>query len=209
MKASKTLAIVAISALLLSCGGKKAEHKCIAPMPAGISIENLQDCCVPAQFTSENFNWMGGLLGMKVSNMDLYDAVEVTQLQVGDTIMYAGEPIVINKIEETASGMEINGGQVDEGGCRLVGYEGGTYIARGMDDHATFTELGYKEVPLAEDFVVIDCGVNPDDPSDTIRTDQKLYLENLKDGRDWFSPLNTVVTIQNGNIVEIKRRWIP
>ena len=146
---------------------------------------------------------------MTVYNMDLYDAVEVTQMQVGDTIIYDGEPIVINQVEEVNGGVEINGGQIDEGGCCLAPNEGGTYVARHWDTHATYTELGKAEVALAEDFLIIDCGMNPDDPSDTIRTGQKLYVENLKDSRRDFGTLNTRVTIEKGSVTEINRRWIP
>lgn len=206
----KSLFITALTAILCGCSLHKqtAEHKLIAPLPAGITVDNLEDCTVPAAFTPDNFNWMGGNLKMTVYNKDLYDAVEISQMQVGDTLVYAGNPMVINKIAEEHGGIEINGG-LEEGGCCLAGNGGGTFVARNMDDHATYTELGKAEVALSENFVIIDCGDFPEDPSDTIRTDQKLYIERLKDyKRDFFS-LNTRVTIQNGMITEIKRHWIP
>ena len=151
---------------------------------------------------------MGGNLTMTVYNQDLYDAVEVSQMQVGDTLIYEGKPMIINSIAEEHGGIDINGG-LDEGGCCLAGYEGGTYVARNWDDHATYTKLGKAEVAMADDFILIDCGEFPDDPNDTIRTGQKLYIENLKDGRKDFFQLNTRVTIENGMITEIKRHWIP
>lgn len=202
--------VIASVALLCSCSSRttQEEHKMIAPLPAGISVDNLQDCTVPAAFTSEDFHWMGGNLSMTVYNMDLYDAVEISQMQVGDTIVYHGDSVVINTIAEDHGGIDINGG-LDEGGCCLAGYEGGTYVARFWDDHATYTQLGKAEVALAEDFILIDCGEFPDDPSDTIRTNQKLYIENLEDGRKDFYSLNTRVTIENGMISEINRHWIP
>ena len=151
---------------------------------------------------------MGGNLTMTVYNQDLYDAVEISQMQVGDTIIYDGKKLVINKIAEEHGGIDINGG-LDEGGCCLAGNEGGTYVARNWDDHATYTELGKAEIALADDFVIIDCGIDPNDPIDTIRTGQKLYIENLKDSKKDFFQLNTRVTIENGMITEIKRHWIP
>ena len=62
---------------------------------------------------------------------------------------------------------------------------------------------------IADDYKLIDCGEFPIDPADTIRTGQKLYLENLKDSRRVFFSLNTLVTIENGMITEINRKWIP
>lgn len=206
----KSILFLAIAAFLCGCSQDKntSEHKCIAPLPAGISVDELQDCTVPAAFTPNSFNWMGGNLKMTVYNMDLYDAVEISQMQVGDTIIYDGKPMVINKIAEGHGDIDINGG-LDEGGCCLAGHEGGTYVGKNWDDHATYTELGMAEVALAEDFKIIDCGMDPHDPIDTIRTGQKLYIEKMKDNRPDFFHLNTRVTIENGMITEINRRWIP
>lgn len=203
----KQLFFIAIATLMCSCS-LKPEHKLIAPLPAGVSVNDLQDCTVPASFTPDDFHWMGGNLMMTVYDKDLYDAVAISQMQVGDTILYNGDKVVINSFIEENGGIDINGG-LDEGGCCLAGNEGGTYVARFWDDHASYTELGKAEVALAEDFVIIDCGLNPEDPSDTIRAAQKLYLENLGEGRKDFFQLNTRVTIENGMITEINRHWIP
>lgn len=184
------------------------DHRVIAPLPSGLDVDNLQDCTVPAAFTSADFRWMGGNLRMTVYSMDLYDAVEISQLQVGDTLIYTGEPMLVTMIEENHGGLEINGG-IENNGCCLAGHEGGTYVARNWDDHATYTRLGTAELALAEDFVIIDCGEFPTDPADTIRTGQKLYLETLTGSRKEFFQLNTRVTIENGMITEINRRWIP
>ncbi len=208
MKTTNIITAFIATTLLYGCGSQKVEHKLIAPLPAGITIENLQDCTVPAAFTPDDFHWMGGNLSMTVYNKDLYDAVEISQIQVGDTLIYSGEPMVINTFEENNGDINING-DLDEGGCSLAPNEGGTYVARNWDDHATYTELGKAEVALEENFVIIDCGEFPDDSNDTIRSDQKLYIENLKSGRDNFFQLNTLVTIENGMITEIRRRWIP
>lgn len=202
----KQLIFIVMAALMSGCS--LTSHKLIAPLPAGVSVDNLQDCTVPASFTIDDFRWMGGNLRMTVYNQDLYDVVDIEQMQVGDTILYNGEKVVINTIDKEHGGIDINGG-LDEGGCCLAGNEGGTYVARFWDDHATYTELGKAEVALAEDFIIVDCGMNPEDPSDTIRAAQKLYLENLGEGRKDFFQLNTRVTIENGMITEINRHWIP
>lgn len=206
----KKLLYLAIATLICGCSHYKptAKHKCIAPLPACISVDNLQDCTTPAAFTPDSFNWEGENLTMTVYNMDLYDAIEISQMQIGDTIIYDGSPIIINKISEKNGGIDING-SLDEGGCCLSGHEGGTYVANHWDGHATYTRLGKAEVALSENFVIIDCGMNPDDPNDTIRTDQKLYIEKMKDSRPDFFQLNTCVTIENGMITKINRRWIP
>lgn len=197
---------LALAAAICSCA--PVQHKLIKPVASGLDVDYLTDATVPAAFTADDFRWMGGNLRMTVYGKDLYDAVDIARLQVGDTLVYSGEPMVIEKIEELGGGLDINGG-LDNGGCCLTAHEGGTYVARNWDDHATYTQLGKAEFALAEDFAVIDCGEFPDDPADTIRTGQKQYLESLKDSRREFFQLNTTVTIKDGMITEINRRWIP
>ena len=209
MKTTRIITLLAIAALIVSCGSHRREYKCISPLPAGIEIEDLKDCIVPVSFKTEDFNWMGGNLSVTVYSRDLYDAVEVTQLHTGDTIMYDGTPLPIVKVEEVNGAIIINDGQVDEGGCTLVPNEGGTYVGRGLDDHPSYTAIGKTELPLAENFVIIDCGDFPTDPIDTIRTEQKLYMETLEGADVDFSCLDTQVTIEKGAIIEINRRWIP
>lgn len=184
-------------------------HRRIAPLPPGIDVDNLQECTVPAAFSPDDFDWMSGTLKMTVYNEDLYNVVEISMMQVGDTLIYRQEPIVIVSLVENENGLlEVNGG-LEEGGCWLVGNEVGTYRSMEWDDHSSYTNLGKAEVALAENILIIDCGEFPEDPSDTIRSDQKLYMEKMKDSRPDFFQLNTRVTIENGLITEINRRWIP
>lgn len=203
----KSLFVFASAAVLLSCTAK-VEHKAIAPLPSGIDTSNLSDCTVAASFTSDDFRWMGGNLRMTVYNTILYDAVEISRMQEGDTLIFGAEPVVIQRIERTDNGLEINGG-LDEGGPWLVAEGGGTYIARTWNDHAVYSKAGRAEVALDEGFIIIDCGLNPQDPVDTVCTNQKLYIERLTDSQRSFNYLNTWVTIEDGMITEINRHWIP
>lgn len=199
--------LVAASALLMSCSKTEEQHACIKPLPA-VSIASITDATLPASFTVDDFGWMGGTLTMTVYNEDLYDMVELHNLAVGDTLLYNGSAIVVNQIEQNGDMLVINKG-LEEGGADLQAYEGGTYRAIQMDDHSIYSALGQVHLPLADDFTIVDCGDFPDDPSVTISTTQKLYLESLKEGRRDFSCLNTQVQITNGEITNITRCWIP
>lgn len=199
---------LAVSLLLFSACENKRQPNCISPLPSGIEVDAMTDCTVPASFTTDDFRWMGGNLMMTVYSEDLYDAVEVSKMQTGDTLVYEGRPMVIASLEEDNGTLNVNGG-VEMGGCWLQGYEGGTYRAYIFDDHSIYSELGSAEVALSEDFVIIDCHEFPNEPLDTIRSDQKLYLESLEGSRKEFYALNTRVVIENGIITEINRHWIP
>ena len=203
----KITTMLLFAAIVCSCGQKTAP-KLVSPLPSGIEIGDLTDCMVPACFTSDDFRWMGGNLTMKVFTEDLYDAVEVSLLEPGDTLIFDGEKIVVGTIEDMGGLLSVNGG-LEEGGAWLQAWEGGTYRACQWDDHSLYSELGTVELPLSEDFMIVDCGENPEDPSDTLTTGQKLYLETLESWRREFSPLNTKVVVENGIITAIIRRWIP
>ena len=85
----------------------------------------------------------------------------------------------------------------------------GNYHGMQLDDHSTYTQLGKTMLMLADDFTIIDCGDNPEDANDIIRTNQKQYLEGVKEYKRDFSELNTLVTVKEGIITKITRRWIP
>lgn len=207
MKHNKLTAILAAGLIVCGCT-QKPMYKRITPLQAAYDIKSLNDATVPASFSSDGFNWMGGNLSMTVYNEDLYDAADIAQMQVGDTIIYEAKPMVVMEKKEEQGGITINGG-VEEGGCYLLAGEGGTYIPKLMDDHSVYTSLEKTEIALSQDFVLIDCGEMPTDPMDTIRTDQKLYIEDLKDYRRDFNPMNTRVVIENGEVKSITRHWIP
>ena len=203
----KRLAILFLSAgLLASCTG--GTHSLVAPLPCGYDLENLADCTVPASFCADDFSWMGGNLRMTVYSEDIYDAVDLLRLQPGDTLLYDGEKIVVETIKDEDGFLTINDG-IENGGAWLQAGDGGTYRAVQFDDHSLYTELGAAELPLAENFRIIDCGENPTAPSDTLSTGQKLYLETLDEWRKSFSPLDTRALIEGGIITEITRHWIP
>ncbi len=201
------LFFVMLLSVLFGCTPTK-NFNCVLPLPSGLDVESLTDCTVPARFTVDDFNWMGGNLSLVAYNEDIYDALQLNQMEVGDTVYYDGRKIKVETIENKDGVITVNGG-LDQGGCWFQAYEGGTYRAFQFDDHSLYSELGKAVLPLADNFMIIDCGENFDDPSDTVRTNQKLYLEQLKNHKCEFNELNTKVVVEKGVITEIERRWIP
>lgn len=204
--------IIASMLLMAGCAStpreKESSHQCVAPLESGIIIDSLKDCIVAAAFSTDDFNWRGGNLTMTVYCEYLYDAVEVSKLQTGDTLMYEGKPLPIDSIDRKDGFVSINGG-IEQDGADLAANEGGTYRASAFDDHSIYRELGKTNIILAEDFVITDCGENPTDPPVTISEGQKAYLDQLPEHRREFNELNTQVRIENGLVKEINRRWIP
>ena len=204
----KKFLVCSIFALFFCGCAHKADFQIVKPLPCSVNLSQLTDATVPAEFTTNDFNWTENKLRMAVYSEDLYDAVQISKLKAGDTIVYERKPIVVKKIEDKDGFLTVNNG-IEEGGAYLLASQGGTYRGVQMDDHSIYTKLGQLEIPLAKDFTIIDCGEDFKDPSDTIRSSQKLYLENIKEYRRQFSCLDTKVKIENGKITNITRHWIP
>ena len=208
----KILTLTAAALMLACCTTNNTSNttgnRCVRPLPAGYSADSLTDCTVPAQFTVADFDWTAGTLTMTVYSEDLYDAADISQLKAGDTIVYQGRNIVVAQVADMESGFKTINGGIEEGGAELQAGDGGTYRGTQLDDHSVYTTLGKATVPVAANLVVIDCGIEPTDPVDTIRTDARGYLQKLGQ-RDGFNELNTQVLIENGKVTQIARRWIP
>lgn len=202
------LTILAAAALLWSCNTSTSTHKSVKPLPAGYSADSLVDCIVPAAFTSRDLNAADSTLTMTVFNEDLYDAVDVHQLQAGDTLVFQGRSIVVASIDNSDGLLTINGG-IEQGGACLQPSDGGTYRGLQLDDHSVYTPLGRATLPVARDLVIVDCGEEPTTPPDTIATDAQRYLAQATGWRRDFSELNTRVLIEHGTITRITRHWIP
>lgn len=204
----KILTLMAMSAIFAGCSSIKQKPKRISPIPATYTVSALNNCTIPTSFTSDDFNWMGGNLRATIYRETFYTSDDIKSMQLGDTLVYEGKPMVVKKIEKESGTISINGG-VEEGGAWLNPDKNMRYRATTLDDHSIYDELGKAEMPLAEDFTVVDCGENPTDPYDTIRTGQKIYIESLKDYKREFWPTDTRVRIENGVVKEIVRRWVP
>lgn len=185
-----------------------SSYQVVKPLSSAYPIEKLKNVTVAASFSAKDFSWKEGLLSMEVYTEDLYDAALISKLKAGDTLVYLGQPIVVRTVNVKDGFVTVNGG-IEEGGADLMSNKGGTYRGTQLDDHSTYTKLGKVTLPLRKDFLLIDCGVNPDDPYDTIKVAQETYLKKVKEYKRYFSPLNTKVLIKQGSIVSIIRRWIP
>jgi len=205
----KTITLSIVSLVVMGCNTlDNSGHKFIRPLSSFSGSDSIKDAFVSAEFTSIDFNWMGGNLTMSVFSEDLYDILDIHMMTAGDTILYNQDSIIVGSIENRDDYIIINGG-IEEGGAEIKAYEGGTYRAVMFDDHSVYTKVCYTQVPLSENFTIVDCREQYDEPSDTISSNQKLYIENLSGYKKEFSRLNTKVLIENGEIKEINRRWIP
>ena len=141
------------------------------------------------------------VIDLTVYTYDLYDAVEITTLAPGDTLVVKGTEIPVETVEQ-GDGIAVNGGLVN-GGIDLTSAGGGTFRVLLENDAPDLYEAGTITLPVAQDFVLTDDS-DPEDPGRTLYAGDLLGL-----GDEVFSPQATMVETVGGMVTAIHRDYIP
>ena len=180
----------------------------IKPMDSGIDIEHLEDCTVAVSLEEGDFYLDDdGKAQMKVTayGYDEYDMVDIANMKEGDCIILHGEEVVVQSLERTDAALSINGG-VSEGGYDLVSDESSVFFEKLENDSKYWKELGTVTLPVNESFTYED-NSNLDDGVKTWYAGDFLQQEpEIKFG---FTPLDTTITIQNGEVISMVRVFVP
>lgn len=143
-------------------------------------------------------------MDVKIYAYDKYDMVDISQLKVGDTVVtHAGE-VEVTSMEQNATGILINGG-LEEGGFDLVTDDSGIYFETGFNDAKNWYEVGEATIRVSADF-------EDHDLSDPDKGDVTLYPGSFLVGEvtDYnFTPYNTTIRVEEGQIVEMTSSFMP
>lgn len=179
----------------------------VEPLPGvKIDTENLADGTYAVSFSSADVIDNAGQLELRFTVYDyaLYDAVQISQLAAGDTLVVDGEDMAVESVEQTEAGVVVNGG-LENGGTELAPGEGGTYYIAQMDDAKDYQPVGEVTLPVNEDFVLTD-------DSDSSNPGQTLLagdLFNLEDNAQGFTANNTTLTVKDGYVISAQRVFVP
>jgi len=186
-----------------------AASKVIAPLPCTIDMNALDNCTLAVSLNKEDiYAGEDGKARMKVTvyDYDLYDIVDISMMEVGSTMILRGEEVEITDLETNEFGLIFVNGGLDQGGFDLFTNENGVYFESGYSDKKSYYELGSAELPVAEDFVYIDA-------SDLDNGEKEYTLEEVlseDSGIEYhLVPDNTTIVIENGEVIEMKRVYIP
>ena len=185
-----------------------AENACtINPLP-DTTMENLTDAILSVSlkegdaYVDDNGKIQ---MNLKIYTYDKYDMIDIAQLQIGDIIVrYSGEVKVISKEQRDSGIISINGG-MENGGFDLVTDDCGIYFETGFNDAKNWYEIGNATIRVSADFKGIDC-MDPD------QGDILLYPGDFLIGAVTnydFTPFNTTIRVEDGQIVELTRVYIP
>lgn len=207
------LALTLCLTMIAGCGKKantgEVAGNTISPLPAAIDINNLDNCTVAVSLEKGNaFVDDNGKMQMKVTVFayDLYDMVDIASLNENDVIVRKNEEVKVTELERLDSGLvRINGGE-EKGGFDLVSNDSTVYYETGMNDIKAYYELGEVTLPVSTEFEYID--------ESDLDAEAKTYYPGdfLTDdaGIEYgFTPNNTSIVIENGDIIKMNKVYMP
>lgn len=177
----------------------------IEPKTMGYDSASPEDCTVNASFTIKDFDLEEGSLSFSVYEEEIYDAVEVSLMQIGDTLKINGRELIVESIQDVNGDLKVNGG-IDEGGAELLAGSGGTYRARSLEDAPAYLETGRSTLPISESLTISDGYKNASSPETATFEELEDYLDGLDGAADSFDYLTTTVQVAGGKVINITRR---
>ena len=179
----------------------------ISPLP-DLTMNNLTDTILSVSLEEGDVYDIGnGILQMdlKIYTYDKYDMVDIAALKVGDTIARpSGEVTVISKEQDETGTIYINGG-MDNNGFNLATDDCGIYYEMGFNDTKNWYEIGEATIRVSAEFTGMD---HSDLDMGEVAIRSEDFLTGAVTNYD-FTPYNTTVRVENGQIVEMNRRFIP
>ena len=144
-------------------------------------------------------------MDLKIYTHDKYDMVDISTLKVGDTIVtHAGE-VEVTAVEQSDSGIVYINGGLEEGGFDLVTDESGVYFETGFNDAKNWYEVGEATIRVSADFEGTD---NADPDLGEVILYPGSFLVGEVTNYD-FTPYNTTIRVEGGQIVEMTRVFVP
>lgn len=144
-------------------------------------------------------------MNIKIYSYDLFDMVDISGLKSGDIIVTHFGEVLVSTVEQNAFGtIHINGG-LENGGMDLFSDGGGVYYETGFNDTKNWYEVGEVTLRVSSDLEFRD-------NADLEKGEQIYYAGSFLVGEvtDYhFTPHNTTVRTENGQIVSMERIYTP
>ena len=189
-----------------SAGGAQGEARRVEPLADTLDVSALAegDQQFTAGFRGSDIREDGGqlVIDLTVYTYDLYDAVDISMLAAGDTLVVKGEDIPVTAVAEENGGVTVNGG-LENGGVDLISAGGGTFRVLLENDAPDLYEAGTITLPVGQDCVLTDDS-DPEAPGRTLYAGDLLGL-----GDEVFSPQATTVETVGGAVTAIHRDYTP
>ena len=172
------------------------------------TMENLTDAILSVSL-EEGGGYVddSGIMQMdvKIYSYDRYDMVDIAMLKAGDILVTnAGEVEVVSLAHGENGSVLINGG-LYENGFDLVTDDSGLYYECGYNDSRNWYEIGEATIRVSVDFEYHD--TSDLELGDVVYFPGSFLIGEVTDYN--FTPYNTTIRVENGQIVEMHRVYTP
>jgi hypothetical protein len=144
-------------------------------------------------------------MDVTVYTYDKYDMVDISMLKVGDILVtHAGE-VEITALARKESGTVLINGGLDENGFDLITDETGIFYERGYSDTKSWYKIGEATIRVSTDFMYYD--TSDLDAGEILYYPGDFLIGAVTDYH--FTPYNTTIRVENGQIMEMYRVYMP
>ena len=181
----------------------------VRPLPLTVDIANLGDCSLGASVEPDGIfldNTGRAQMTVTLYDYDRYDVVDIAALEPGDVIEYRGADLLVNSVERDGAGLVSINGVEELGRFDLLTDDNTSYYECGMNGVNTWLALGTVTLPVNEEFFFVD-----DTGADT-EADVWYLGDFLTPGTqlpNGITPYNTTVRIENGQVMDLFRIFVP
>ena len=185
----------------------EAQAQTITPLP-DTTMENLTDAILSVSLEEgDAYVDDQGIMQMdlKIYTYDKYDMVEISALKEGDTIVTHAGDVEVTSVKRSESGIIYINGGLEEGGFDLVTDDSGIFYETGFNDAKNWYEVGTATIRVSADFEGSDQS-NPEQ-GEVILYPGGFLVGEVSDYN--FTPYNTTVRVEEGQIVEMIRSFVP
>ena len=179
----------------------------IYPLPDS-TMDNLMDAILPVSieeggvYVDDSGNMK---MNVKIYSYDMYDMVDISMMKEGDTFVTNAGEVEVSSLERSEEGrIYVNGG-LENGGFDLATNDDGIFFETGYSDIKNWYEVGEATIGISAEFK----GYDNADPE---QGEIVFYSDSLLNGEvtDYnFTPHNTTIRVEGGQIVEMNRRYVP
>ena len=200
----KMMLVLMISCLLLTgCGILKGEVVTVNPLP-DTTMENLADAILSVSLEKGDayVDDTGKMqMDLQIYSFDKYDMVAVSVLEKGNRIVTHDGEVKIKSMERSAVGaIHINGG-VEKGGITMVTDDSGIFYAVDQNGAKIWHAVGEDTIRVSVDFIGYD-NIDPE-LGEVILYPGSFLINEVTNYN--FTPYNTTIRVENGQIVEMHR----
>ena len=179
----------------------------ISPLP-DTTMDNLSDAILSVSLEEgDAYVDDTGIMRMdlKIYSYDKYDMVDISMLKVGDVLVTNGGEVQVSSLERDANGtLAINGG-LEAGGISLGTDESGIFYECEYNDAKNWYEVGEATIRVSVDFMYYD---NSDMDAGEIAYYPGDFLVGAVPDYH-FTPDNTTIRVENDQIIEMHREYMP